>query len=148
MVQHELTIDVARPPSHVYAFLADVAKMSIWLTRCVEVKRLSDATPTLAAGDRLVYTYRERSRTATLQGVVEAAEVDRHLDLRFTDRMMNIRVAFDLSPEGGGTRLRQITAIEPKTLLLKLIKPLIRRGVAKDTAEDIAKLKRALESQA
>lgn len=145
MVQHAISVDLARSPAEVYTFLADVSKMPSWLTRCVALVRSPAGQTPLARGDRLVYTYSERSRNATVEGLVETAEPGRRLDFQFRDRTMHIRVGFDLHPIPTGSRVRYYVEIEPKVLLVKLMRPFFRRGVAKDTAKDVAKLKAVLE---
>ncbi|MFO0602131.1 MAG: NAD-dependent epimerase/dehydratase family protein [Polyangiales bacterium] len=147
MVEHEVTVEIAASPEEVYAFLSDVSQMRTWLARCVEVRRLSQGSPSLSAGDRLIYTYSERSRRATIEGTVEAAEPGRRLDFRFKDRAMFLRVGFELSPLSGATRVRHYVEVEPQIVLVELMRPFFQRGIAKDTAKDVARLKEVIEAR-
>ena len=143
MIQHAVTLSIARPVPEVFAFLADVARTPSWLSRCVSLTRKRSGPLTM--GEPLEYTYREGSRTGVMAGTVAVLEPDRKLEFHYLDRMLQVQVGFECSAEGSGTALRHHIQIVPLTLLMKLLQPVIRMATVKQTAKDMATLKSLLE---
>ena len=144
MIQHEVTFDVPRPVSETYAYLADVTKTPEWLSRCVELKHLSPGP--LNIGSKLAYTYREGNRQGSMEGEAAVVEPNEKLLFRYWDKMLKVQVGFDFESAGAGTRVRHTIQIDPQTLPMKLLQPVIRMATVKQTAKDIAKLQALLSA--
>jgi uncharacterized protein YndB with AHSA1/START domain len=143
-IHFEHTIDVAQPPGRVFAVLADVSLTPQWLARCTGIEVLSPGP--LAPGTKLRYSYREGGRIGVMEGeVVERAE-NEALSFRYDDRMMRVGVHFSMKPAGGGTRLTHSIDITPKTFFARLLSPLIRRQIPKQTINAMESLRSLLSA--
>jgi uncharacterized protein YndB with AHSA1/START domain len=99
-----------------------------------------------SVGSKLRYRYKEGSREGEMDGEVTAYDKPKRLTMRYTDKMMRVDVAFELSPEGSGTRLVHHVEIEPRSFFIKLMQPLIRGATRKQTEGVVGKLKELLGS--
>lgn len=137
------TVDAA--PAEVFAILDDVTRAPEWLKRCTRLDNLSGG-PT-AVGSKLEYHYKDGSRTGVMQGSVVAREQDRKLTNRFTDKMMDVVVDFDLEP---GPTVEQTTLTHTITIdtkgFGKVFTPLINRQLPGQTDGAILELKRIAEA--
>jgi hypothetical protein len=68
------------------------------------------------------------------------------LHCKYSDGSFEVRVDLRVAPAPGGALMTHIIEISPKTLLGKLMWPLIRLGLGKQTRDAAANLKRLLES--
>lgn len=143
MIRCEVTLDVARPPSEVFAFVDDDSQCPRWLSRCAELKMTSP--PPKRPGSTLHYRYREGGPTGAMHGVVRAWERDKRLEMGFTDKMFEVEITFAFEPAGAGTRIHHTVAISPKPVMAKLMSPMIRKMTEKQLAHDTATLKQLLE---
>ena len=142
MIEHELTFASPRAPDEVFAYLADVARTPEWLSTCVRVEVLSPGAVRL--GTALRYTYRQLSRTGHLEGSVTTFEPARSLRFAYADTMLAITVGFEITQGSGRTRVLHTIAIEPRSPMMRLFQPLIRREVVRQAALDVATLARLL----
>jgi uncharacterized protein YndB with AHSA1/START domain len=140
----DLSVEIAKSPAQVFAFVDDEASAPRWLSRCVEVKRTSPGPK--AAGSTLHYTYREGSRQGTMDGAVTAYERDRRLAMTYADRMLQVAIDFTFEPSGGGTRLRQLVTITPRSFFLRLLTPMIRSRTLAQNQGDLRRLRELMEA--
>jgi uncharacterized protein YndB with AHSA1/START domain len=143
VIRSEETITIARPPADVFRFLDDEANTPKWMSRCVWLKRVTAGDAGL--GTKLRYAYKEPGRQGEMDGEITVYEPDRRLTLRFHDDALVVTVAFELSASGAGTEVRQRVEVEPKTVMMKLMTPVIRGAVRAQTKEEIRGLKREME---
>jgi uncharacterized protein YndB with AHSA1/START domain len=144
MINSEEKVEIRRPPDEVFRFLDDEANAPRWNERCVELKRVSPGEK--AVGTKLCYVYKEPGRQGEMDGEVVAYDKGRKLAMRFTDPTMAVHVAFELTPSAQGTEVLHSVGVEPRSFVTKLLAPLIRRGVKKQTAMEAQSLKRTLEA--
>jgi uncharacterized protein YndB with AHSA1/START domain len=135
---------IGKSPDEVFGYLDDLEKTPLWNTRCVEVKQLSPGSR--AIGAKLLYRYKDGGRQGEMDGEVVAYEKPRQLSMRYVDKLMSVSVAFDLTAQGSGTQLVHSVQIEPRSLLIKLMTPIIRSATRKHTDGVVATLKRLLEA--
>jgi uncharacterized protein YndB with AHSA1/START domain len=147
MPHYSHTETVNASPAAVFAILDDVTRAPEWLRRCTRLDTLSGG-PT-AVGTRLKYHYKDGSRTGVMDGSVVAREQDRKLTNRFTDKMMDVTVDFDVAPGAmpDQTTLTHTVTIDTKGLG-KVFTPMIRRQLPAQTTGAMAELKRLAESGA
>jgi uncharacterized protein YndB with AHSA1/START domain len=143
-IHFEHSVEVARGPEHAFAVLDDFAQTPKWLDRCTHIDILTNGPH--AVGTKLRYGYREAGRTGTMDGEISAHAPNERLAMRYSDSMLEVAVEFRLAPTDTGTRLTQIVEITPKTLVVKLISPLIRRQLPGQTTIAMERLKRLVES--
>jgi len=138
----ETSIDVARAPEEVFAFLDDLRNTPTWNARCVRIEQTSPGER--AVGAELHYVYREGRREGEMRGVVTTYERDRALVMTFTDRVLEVVVGFRLEPRGTGTHVVHQVTITPRTLAMRLMSPLIRVASRRQVADETARLGHAL----
>src|SRR5262245_42137242 len=143
MIRYEVALDIDRPVAEVFGFLEDVSRTPRWLARCVELTQTSPGPR--AVGATLRYVYREGGRTGEMAGKVTAYERNAKLGFAYSDAMFDVSIGFEVRPAGAGTRVEHRIAIAPKTLIARLLSPMIRRQVRKNTDRDTAKLKAVVE---
>ena len=144
MIHCEIGLEVARPCPEVFAFVDDVTKAPLWLSRCARLEQSSP--PPKQVGSTLRYRYKEGAGSAGMDGTVTEYEPERRLAMCFTDRMFDVEVAFRFAPAGAGTRIEHAVTITPKPLMARLMAPMIRGATQKQIAHDTARLKELLES--
>lgn len=135
-------IDIPQPPAKVFALLDDVSQTPKWLSRCIGVEVLTPGPMTV--GTRLRYEYREGSRTGKLEGEIAERTEDEKLLYHYEDSMMRVAVQFTMTADGAGTRLTHTIDITPKTFMAKMLTPLIRGGLPKQTIDAMESLRRLL----
>ncbi|MBM3679160.1 MAG: SRPBCC family protein [Actinobacteria bacterium] len=147
-ISFQHSVNVSRGPDHVFAILDDVSRTPEWLERCTRVERLGDGLNTV--GTPLRYSYRDGGRSGTMDGEITVREPDRHLAMRYRDRMMDVTVDFVVEPRETGTRpgsrLTHSIEITPRTLPAKLFAPLLRRQLPRQTVKAMERLQTLAES--
>jgi len=143
MIRSEETIEIGRPPADVFRFLDDESNTPKWNPRAVEVKRTSPGEKSV--GTRLHYVYRDPGRQGEMDGEVTGYEKDRKLAMKFSDRMMDVSVVFELSPAPSGTRVHHFVEIEMKSLIGRLMTPIIRSATRKQVRTEVENLKGLVE---
>lgn len=145
MPRHAQTATVQASPATVFAILDDVSRAPEWLARCTRLDNLSGG-PT-AVGSRLKYFYKEGGRTGEMDGEVVARQQDRKLTNRFTDKIMDVTVDFDVVPgvSPDQTTLTHTITITPRGLG-RIFSPLIGRQLPGQTRGAITALKALAEA--
>lgn len=124
-------IDLPQSPQQVFAFLDDFKKVPLWLKRCEGVAK--EGRGPNQKGDRLRYAYCESGHHGVMDGDIIVHEPDRHLGYRYYDRMMSVNVDFRMEPAGQGTRLVHRIEIKPHSLMARIMAPMIRNRIPKQT---------------
>ena len=138
------TLSVSAPPSAIFAIVDDVSQTPTWLSRCTAIEKL-DPGPN-DVGTRLRYHYADGRRTGVMDGQIIAREPDRHFAMKFSDRMMDVTVDFVAASDGVGTTLTHSVDIAPQGFG-RLVAPLIRRQLPKQTIDAMTTLKRLAEER-
>jgi uncharacterized protein YndB with AHSA1/START domain len=144
MIQKEISVEIARPVHEVFAFVDDASKAPEWLGPCVSLKQISPGPRQV--GTQLHYTYRQGGRTGEMEGEVTAHESDRHLAMKFRDKMFEVSLDFSFSASPSGTMLKHVTEIQPQGFAAKLMSGMIASATEKQVKQDMEKLKVLLES--
>ena len=106
-------MEVDAPPEAIFAILDDVRRTPEWLKRCTKLETPSEGP--IAVGQKLKYHYRDAGRTGVMDGEVAQHEANRHLENRFTDKMMDVSVDFRAEPlDAGRSRLTHTITIETR----------------------------------
>jgi polyketide cyclase/dehydrase/lipid transport protein len=134
------TIEIARSPDEVWAFVADHANDPRW---CKKVKSVESA----GAGRWQVW-HKPVPLRPPVTLLVEQLELDppRQLKLREEDQASVFEVEYRLEGTERGTSFTQISDFEWKTLPRFLHKG-FARGVQRDVRHQLQELKRMLEAQ-
>ena len=142
-LEFEERVEVRRTPAQCFAFVDDLANTPRWNDLCISLQREgSDARE----GGGLVYTFKQGNRNGVMHGEILEREPPRRLLLRFSDRMFEIQIGFRFDAIPGGTRIEHTLEVELRTFLTRLLAPLFRRVMAKQTAKQAAALAQALSA--
>lgn len=143
MPQFSHTLSVSAPPSAIFAIVDDFTKTPQWLSRCTGIDKLSEGANDV--GTPLKYHYDDGRRSGTMDGQIIAREPDRHFAMKFTDKMMDVTVDFVAASDGVGSTLTHSIDIATKGFG-KLLTPLIKRDLPKQTMDAMTKLKAMAEA--
>lgn len=140
----EHAIDVPQPPQRVFAVLDDFSLLSKWLKPCTGLGK--QGTGPNKTGDKLRYAYVQGGRHGVMDGIIVTHDADRRLCCKYYDRIFQVVVDFRLAPaeQGDGTHLVHRIEIIPNTFMGKLMSPLIKGSLPKQTRESMESLRRLL----
>ena len=146
MIECAIDFQVAKAPGEVFAYVDDMSKTPLWNERCVEVRQTSPGPRQV--GSKLLYKYREPGRQRQMDGEVTAYEKDRRIAMKYSDKLMDVAIEFAFDAAENGTRVHHRIEIHPKSLLTKLMTPIIRSATRKQTDGSTRKIKELLERPA
>jgi hypothetical protein len=81
-----------------------------------------------------------------MAGEIIARTPGERLHCKYFDTMFDVSVDLRVSPVSEGALTTHVIEITPKTFLTKLMSPLLRLGMRKQTRDAAANLKKLLES--
>ena len=139
------TIEVPQGPAKVFGVLDDFSQTPKWLSRCTGIEQVTPGNKT--AGTKLRYSYRDGGRSGTMDGEVVSRTPDQQLTMQYGDKMIVVVVDFQLAPNGAGTKLTHAIEMSPKSFVMKLFAPMIRKQVAKQTVTAMESLRSLLASR-
>ena len=144
MPDYSRTVQVAVPPETIYAILDDTDRTPEWLARCTKIDNPDNGAN--HAGTRLRYHYRDGKRTGVMDGSIVTHDVNRRFTMSFSDKMMDVTVDFETAPgaQAGSTTLTHTIDIRTKGVG-KLVTPMIRRSLPKQTTDAMDSLKALAE---
>jgi uncharacterized protein YndB with AHSA1/START domain len=131
-------------PERVFAAIDDLPLTAKWLPTCVSLEKIGAGPNT--PGDRLRYVYRQGKRSGEMEGEIVARTPNERLHCRYFDKIFEVSVDLRVAPAYEGTNSTHIIEITPKTFVARLMSPIIRIGVGKQTREAAANLKKLLET--
>ena len=99
-----------------------------------------------AEGDTLRYVYRQGKTSAEMAGRILARQQDARLHCLYSDAMFDVSVDLQVAAHPEGTLSSHHIAMTPRTLVGRLLQPLIRLGLGKQTRDAASNLKNLLES--
>jgi uncharacterized protein YndB with AHSA1/START domain len=142
----EQTFTVGRPPQEVFAYMTAPANLAAWQPSKVSVEPLSDGPP------RLGYRIRERTRIGPREWdqVVEFTEFEpgRAFATHIVEGAVPVDGRWTFAEEGaGGTRVRFVAEGE-LTGAMRLLEPVLRRGIARSFRHYHGLLRRNVEVSA
>ncbi len=141
-IRYEYSVDVACSPAQAFALIDDLPKTPQWLAICISLEKLSPGPNKV--GDKLKYVHQQGGRSAVMDGVITERVPNEKLTCQYDDKMFQIVIDFNISATSPGARLTHVIAITPKTFFCKLMSPLIRLGVPKQTKDAMHALQAAL----
>jgi hypothetical protein len=140
--QHSETVRTT--PARAFAAIDDLPLTAKWLPPCVSLEKVG-AGPN-APGDKLRYIYRQGGKQAEMAGEIVARTPGERLHCKYFDSMFEVSVDLRVAAAPEGTLTTHIIEITPRRFVGKLMSPLIRLGLGKQTRDAAANLKKLLES--
>ena len=142
-INYEYSVEVNSSPAQAFAVLDDLARTPAWLSVCVSLEKLIPGPNKV--GDKLKYTFKQGNRPEVMDGEIIARIPSERLTYRFDDKKFQVVIDFNISPTSAGAKMTHEITITPKSLVAKLMTPLIRLGVPKQTKDAMHALKTILD---
>jgi carbon monoxide dehydrogenase subunit G len=143
-IHFEHSLQVSADPAKTFAMLDDVKRTPEWLSRCTGIEKL-DPGPN-AVGTKLKYSYKQGRRGGAMTGEIAARTPGEQIKFHYLDKMFDVTIDFRLAKADAGTQLTQAIDIAPRSFMGKLLSPLIKRMLPKQTVTDLEKLRELLKN--
>lgn len=145
-IRYQCVETVAVPPDRAFAVIDDLPQTAKWLPPCVSLSKVGGGPN--APGDALRYVFRQGGRQSEMAGEILARVPGERLYCKYGDGSFDVWVDLRVAAAPGGTQTTHVIEIAPKTFMGKLMSPLIRLGLGKQTRDAAANLKKLLETPA
>jgi carbon monoxide dehydrogenase subunit G len=143
-IHYEHTEAVRTTPERAFAVIDDLSQTAKWLPPCVSLEKVGSGPN--APGDKLRYVYKQGGRQGAMDGEIIARNPGERLHTKYFDTMFEVSVDLRVAAAPDGALTTHIIDITPKRFLAKLMSPLIRLSLRKQTRQAAANLKKLLES--
>ena len=139
------SVEIKRPVSEVFQFVADPSNEPKWHTDIVRAALEPAGAP--GPGKVLKATFRTMGRTSDAVADVSEFEPDRRIVYRFRGRTMGMlpTLTYSFEPVGDRTRFTRVLAVEPYGLM-RLLAPLMGGMLRSGNAKFARNLKQRLEA--
>jgi hypothetical protein len=144
-IHYEHTESVRTTPERAFAAIDNLPLTAKWLPPCVSLEKVGSGPN--AVGDKLRYVFKQGGRQSEMAGEILARTPGERLYCRYFDRSFEVSVDLRIAAAAEGVLMTHIIEITPKTFMGKLMSPLIRLGLGKQTREAAANLKKLLEEE-
>jgi uncharacterized protein YndB with AHSA1/START domain len=144
VIQFTVGTEIARPPTEVFGYVTDPAKLATWQTNTVSAVTEDDQPFGLGTRLREVHRAPGGKQLASLVEVSEY-EPDRVLALRMLEGALPIHARITFEPTELGTRVRFDAHGQPSGAM-RLAQPLLRLSLKRQFAGYCATLKQVLEN--
>ncbi len=132
---------VERPPSEVFAFIADIDRKHEWVSEVLSSRLTSDSA--IGTGVTFEDTVRFMGRTSILPSAFTEVVPDRKIAYRHLDGPIRADLAFEMHPVRTGTELT-VTIEAQLPWYLRPLTPLLRGQMTRQMDGNFAALKAAL----
>jgi carbon monoxide dehydrogenase subunit G len=143
VVRAELTIEIARSPEDVFAYLTDVSNLPAWQSGVYGAELVGGGEP--RGGARISESRHLLGRELHTTLEIVEYEPPRLFSLRALDGPVPFAVRHELEPVAGGTRVA-VAAEGDAGLLPGFAAGMVTRRVEKQFRKDLGRLKSLLES--
>ena len=145
MARFEHTVEIARAPEEVFAYLTDLRNLPEWQASLVEVRPEREGAVEVGTRFREVRSAMGRR----VESAVEVTELEppRVFTVRATSGPLPFTVRHTLDGTDGATRLRVEAEGEPRGAL-RFAGPMVMRAAERQFRSDFERLKTVLETRA
>jgi hypothetical protein len=143
-IRYQHTETIRTTPQRAFAAIDDLPLTAQWLPPCVSLEKVGSGPN--APGDKLRYVYRQGGKQSEMAGEILARTPGERLHCKYFDSMFDVSVDLSVAAAPEGTLTTHIIEITPKKFFAKLMSPMIRLGLGKQTRQAAANLKKLLES--
>ncbi|MDG3008176.1 SRPBCC family protein [Paludisphaera mucosa] len=145
-IRYEHTEIVRVTPERAFAVIDDLPITAKWLPPCVSLEKVGPGPN--APGDKLHYVYTQGGKQGEMAGEILARTPGERLHCKYGDAAFDVSVDLRVAAAPEGALTSHVIEITPKTWAGKLMSPLIRLGLGKQTRDAASNLKKLLESEA
>ncbi len=140
MIENTVTISVDVDPAAAYEFLTDTSRWHEWMESLEQTK----STGNFRAGARVEVEYTEGAK-ATMEIVRADAPSGYSYEVEMSD--MAISGTTTLVGSTGGTTITYRETVEPRSFMMKLMKPFIAKGTKRALEKDYQTAKQLMEAR-
>jgi uncharacterized protein YndB with AHSA1/START domain len=142
-IQSSIVID--RPPEEVSRVILDPEKAVLWTT---DLERFEVLSQTMGlVGSRARLHYLQKGKRYVMEEVLLAVDPNRRYLSKVSGDAIEAEVETTLVPTNGGTQVTVRWTGSGRPLLLRMVIPLMRRSIARQSLVDLLKLKGLVESR-
>ena len=145
MITSRSSITIARRPEDIVRIFLDPEKAPLWNTGLERFEVLSETPGLVGSKARLHFV--QGGRRYVMEDELLEVEPERRYLSRVSGDMLEAEIETLLVPTDSGTLVTVRWAGSGKKPLLRLLLPLMRRSLARQTLADLAKLKKLTESE-
>jgi carbon monoxide dehydrogenase subunit G len=139
-------VRIERPPADVWSVIADLDTHLAWRPALIEFRQVSEGP--LGVGSRIREVLRWRGRELVLDDVVTTFAPLSHFGIRGSWKAADFELDLTLEPTGdGATTVTFEWPLYPKSLVMKMVTPLLGGAMRRATAEEAALLKAYVEGK-
>lgn len=138
-------ISISAPIEKVWQSSMNPEYVTQWLTNCEGIEHLSGRPGTVGSKSKL--TFWERGKKVEMQEEIVKVKVNKEFALKIVDPWVLSYNKLSFRYEDGVTVVNQQAKCHPKTIFMKMLMPFIKRSLQKRINNDLANLKKLLESQ-
>ena len=144
MFTRSVAVVIARPPEEVFSYIEDARNRPQW-DDSVESEELTSPEP-IGVGTTVRTRLRSMGREYEYTWEVTEHVPPERMTIESTSGPFPTTLAFELAPEGDGTRVDFAVTGQP-TGLLRLMQPMIARNTQKNLDRSFPRLRQVLESR-
>lgn len=142
---NEHTIEIDRPPPHVFAYLAASERRQRWMSALKESEQVSEGP--VGLGTKFKDVFEDHGQRFEIDAEIIEWEPHEKLVIDLKASAFESKVIQLLAPgENGGTRLTTRMETEYKSALARLMAGVVTGHAQKQLEEDLATLKEILET--
>jgi uncharacterized protein YndB with AHSA1/START domain len=143
------TIEIARPPEVVFAWISEPERLKVWVGWLVDIQ--TETPPPVAVGSRNVWVMEDRNNNNQRMDIhteVTRLEPDRLLEARLSvPAGFTGTVTYELQPiDARRTHLTYRATYHFEHWLAKLLEPVISRSAQQKLNDDLNRLKQRVEA--
>jgi hypothetical protein len=144
-IRYEHVETMATTPALAFALIDNLPLTSKWLPPCVSLKKVGDGPN--AIGDKLRYVFVQGGRQNEMEGEIVDRVPNERLQCVYKDSSFEVMVDLRMESADGGALTTHVIEITPLTFLGRMMSPLIRLGLGKQTRDAAANMKKLLEAE-
>jgi carbon monoxide dehydrogenase subunit G len=136
---------VRATPDRAFALIDNLPRTAEWLPPCVSLDKVGSGPN--APGDKLRYVYNQGGHQGEMAGEILDRVDGQRLHCKYFDDTFEVAVDLRVAAALEGTLTTHVIEITPKRFFARLMSPMIKLGLAKQTKDAATNLKRLLESE-
>jgi uncharacterized protein YndB with AHSA1/START domain len=145
MHRNEHTVEIDRPPSEVFPYLAASDQRLRWMEKLVSSQQLTEDAPGL--GTRFHDVFEDHGQRVELDAEIVDWQPDERLAIRLRSKVVHATSTQELEEYDGGTRLTAALESEYKSFAARLAAAVVTRHAQSQLEKDLETLKRLVEAE-